>query len=236
MVKHFKTKRRHISKRLKIRKNNKTRKYIKKIGGGKTKEEIIAELKAKGRYDEWVKLGSYFGQTSYTSKAKSFLTRPYKYYDIDGNIVNVSIIDSTYRPDVDNIAIFKRVENINNSNVSPGTYRIVNLSLPLTTTGLATCTGFVMNIGTKKFMAHLDALTDIQPIVDAINKTIVDEKVDKNKLIANIYAGDLDSSITLEKAKDICSSLGIPEKNVIISEVCMFDIIGKEEEYDDSEW
>ena len=84
--------------------------YLQKsiMNSRKTEQEIINELKNKRKYNEWVSLGSKFGLISNTINAKFFLVRPYKYYDVDKNIVNVSMVQSNYRPDVDNIAVFKQ--------------------------------------------------------------------------------------------------------------------------------
>ena len=204
----------------KTRKNKKNKKII---GGGKTEQEIIDELKTKGKYDEWVSLGSKFGLTSNTLQAKFFLVRPYKYYDVDGNLVNVSMIQSMYRPDVDNIAVFKQHFVKDPTHVDQSKYRIVNISEKLSTAGLATCTGLAMIIGTKKFMTHLDATTDIDPIISAIDKIIATEGIVAGSLNPIIYAGDFDSSLTLKKAKEICSRVGIPETNYNIENVCMMD-------------
>ena len=192
------------------------------IGGGKTQEEIIDELKTKGKYDEWVKLGSNFGLTSDTLKAKFFLVRPVKYYDVDGNIVNVSMITQTYRPDVDNIAVFEQIVVEDPTRVKQSKYRFVDSSEVLSTSGLATCTGLAMIIGTKKFMTHLDATTSIYKIIIDIRKVIATEKIEPSSLTPIIYAGNLDSSLTLQKAKEICLQLGIPETNYKIQNVCMF--------------
>ena len=204
-------------------KKNKTRKNKKMIGGGRTEQEIIEELKTKGKYDEWISLGSKFGLTSDTLQSNFFLVRPYKYYDVDENLVNVSMITSTYRPDVDNIAVFKQHYVKDPTHVDQSKYRIGNISEELSTTGLATCTGLAMIIGTKKFMTHLDATTPIDPIISAIGKIITTEGIVAGSLNPIIYAGNLDSSLTLEKAKEICSRVGIPETNYNIENVCMMD-------------
>jgi hypothetical protein len=202
---------------------NKTIKNKKMIGGGRTEQEIIDELITKEKYDEWVSLGSKFGLTSNTLQAKVFLVRPYQYYDVDGNLVNVSMVTKKYRPDVDNIAVFKQHYVKDPTHVDQSKYRIVNISDELSTTGLATCTGLAMIIGTKKFMTHLDASTDIEPIIYAIDKIITTEGIVAGSLNPIIYAGSLDSSLTLEKAKKICSKVGIPETNYNIENVCMMD-------------
>jgi hypothetical protein len=186
-------------------------------------QEIIHELKTKGKYDEWVSLGSNFGLTSNTLKAKFFLQRPFKYYDVNGNIVPVSMVQKTYRPDVDNIAVFNQHYVKDPTRVEQSKYRIVSIPEELSTAGLATCTGLAMIIGTKKFMAHLDAVTSIDPIITAIQGIIAAEEIAAESLIPIIYAGNLNSSLTLEKAKEICSRVGIPEKNYNIQRVCMFE-------------
>lgn len=234
MVQYLKTKRGYCYKLLKnnerkriskeeYNKKYKTRKNKKMIGGGKTQEEIISELKTKGKYDEWVSLGSRFGQTSRTLKAKFFLVRPYQYYNADGDIVHVSMVTTKYRPDVDNIAVFTQNVVEDPTHVNQRTYRIANITDNLSTTGLATCAGLAMIIGTKKFMTHLDAKTEISRMIDVIKKVITEEGIDPKMLIPRIYAGNLDSTITVQKAKVICIELGIPEENYVISNVCMTD-------------
>lgn len=195
------------------------------ICSGKSQEEIINELIFKGKYDEWISLGSKFGLTSNTLKAKFFLIRPYKYYNVDGNIVNISIVQTIYRPDVDNIAVFTQILEKDPTHVKQGEFRIVPKIEELSTSGLATCCALAIIIGNKKFMTHLDANTNISFITIAITKIIVEETVTPNKLIPNIYTGSLNSKLTLQKAKDICFSAGIPEKNYNMLYVCMFDIV-----------
>ena len=110
-------------------------------------------------------------------------------------------------------------KGIDPTHVDQSKYRIVNISEKLSTAGLATCTGLAMIIGTKKFMTHLDATTDIDPIISAIDKIIATEGIVAGSLNPIIYAGDLDSSLTLKKAKEICSRVGIPETNYNIENV-----------------
>ena len=193
------------------------------IGGGRTEQEIIDELKTKEKYDEWISLGSKFGLTSDTLQANTFLVRPYMYYDVDGNIVNVSMITRTYRPDVDNIAVFKQNYVKDPTHVDQSKYKIVNADEVLSTYGLATCTGLAMHIGTKKFMTHLDANTPIDPIISAINTTITSEGIEAPSLKPIIFAGGLDSSVTLSKAQKICSAVGILKQNYDIRYTCMME-------------
>jgi len=222
----YKLKKNGGKKRISQKEYNKKNKKIrnkKMIGAGKTEQEIIDELTTKGKYDEWVSLGRKFGLKSDTLNAKFFLVRPYSYYDVDGNIVNVSMVQTTYRPDVDNIAVFKQHYVKDPTHVDQSKYRIVDMSESLSTSGLATCTGLAMIVGTKKFMTHLDANTPIRPIINAINQIITTEKIETGLLKPIIYAGNLDSSVTIQKAKEICLTLGIPETNYEILNVCMMD-------------
>ena len=204
-------------------KKNKTRRNKKMIGGGKTFQEIIDELKAKGKYDEWIKLGGRFGLTSDTLRAPFFLVRPHTYYNVDGEPVNVSMVTSVYdqRPCIDNIAVFDQLIVKDPTHVDQSKYRIEKGTL--STSGLATCTGLAMILGTKKFMTHLDANTPIEPIIRAIQLEISTEGINPALLQPFIYAGSLDSSITVQKARGICFSVGIPEKNYQVLHVCMSD-------------
>lgn len=75
------------------------------------------------------------------------------------------------------------------NSVYQGKYKILNKEMgPLETSGLATCSAisFMIN-NTYNFMAHIDANTDIDAIVDSIYR-----KFDKSLQITNvkIYYGD----------------------------------------------
>jgi hypothetical protein len=229
--------REEFSKKNKTRKNktrkNKTRKNKKMIGGWRSRDHIIKELRDKGKYDEWIRHGARFGQIRYnvikegeeeeeTEEVLSAIPS-YMFYDVDGNIVKVSTTATEYNPELYNIAVFNR-DYVDPTNVDQSKYRIVNVSESLSTTGLATCTGLAMIIGTKKFMTHLDATTPIDPIISAIDQIIATEGIAAGSLNPIIYAGCLDSSLTLQKAKEICSTVGIPETNYnIIKDVDMMN-------------
>jgi len=213
-----------------------------------TEDKIISELKTKGKYEEWVKLGSYYGLTcdyskirkmtqkfmnrcmpnySYYTAEEIFSVRPYKYYDVDGNIVNVSTVVSKdkygYIPDLNNIAVFKQIPTKDPSYVCQSKYRIVNSNETLSTAGLATCSALAFILGTKKFMTHLDANTSIKIMISDIKKHIVEENINPNSIKPVIYIGKINSSITLNKAKKICLEVGIPTENYKILDVRIFD-------------
>lgn len=60
--------------------------------------------------------------------------------------------------------------------VPQASFTIQPVETPVLTYGLATCTAVSMVIGTKRFLAHIDAETDVMPMVLAIVETIKAEK------------------------------------------------------------
>jgi len=203
--------------------------------------KLIQELTKKGKYDEWVSNGSYFGQTS-----NMFTTKPYKYYDMDGDIINVSAISKNYRDDVVNIPVFKQYWVEDRTHVSQATYKIVSTSEELSTSGLATCCGLAIHLGDKKFLAHLDSsiknkipvLSDYRSYYETLNikltrydremvQVLQERCLLRNTLEspvkATIYAGNLYNYLSVKKAKKICSMVGITDITTI--DVDMFDRI-----------
>jgi hypothetical protein len=211
--------------------------------------EILQELQDKGKFDEWVKFGRLYGLTSDNSHAKFFVVRPFIYRNIDDTPVAVSMVQSTFRPDVDNIAVFQQVhkkKEIDPCFVAQGTHKFVSVSsitsfscfvtygfVPsdalaskyLYTSCLATCSSLAMVIGTRKFMTHLDARTRTEPILADLWRMIQEEQISPETLRPTICTGALDSTITEFKAMHICGSLRIPYQNVYIQSVCMFDTV-----------
>jgi hypothetical protein len=72
----------------------------------KSESDIINELIAKDKYEEWVSLGSKFGLIS---KIKSKL--PFRYYDMNDNVVSFTRIESTFNKDFINIPVFNFVSS-----------------------------------------------------------------------------------------------------------------------------
>ena len=202
----------------------------------------IQELIKKGKYDEWVSYGSYYGQMSNTIGG-IFKTRNYKYYDMDGDIINVSSISKEYKDD-SNIPVFKQYIVEDPTNVSQATYRIVSTSEELSTSGLATCCGLAIHLGNKKFLAHLDTsmknkipvLSDYQSYYETLNIKLTSydtrmvnvlrthcvlQNTTENPLKATIYAGNLYNYLSVKKAKKICGMVGITD--ITIVDVDMFD-------------
>ena len=201
--------------------------------------KLIQELTKKGKYDEWVSNGSYFGQTS-----NMFTTKPYKYYDMDGDIINVSAISKNYRDDVVNIPVFKQYWVEDHTHVGQATYKIVSTSEELSTSGLATCCGLAIHLGDKKFLAHLDTsmknkipvLSDYPSYYETLNIKLTRYDTEMVKVLlelcvlrntvespvkATIYAGNLYNYVSVKKAKKICSMVGITDITTI--DVDMFD-------------
>lgn len=188
--------------------------------------EIINELKINNKYDTWLSYGSYFGQISNTSKAKYFLQRPYIYKNMYNNPIYVSMISKKFRLDIINIPVFKQIIVEDITNVKQGKYKIVNIDEILSTAGLATCTALGIIFGKKKIFTHLDAKTNIFPIVTTIYESIMDQNINTSDISKiNIYAGNLNSSLTIEKAYKILNLLCIDMNKVNIEYVFLMDKI-----------
>ena len=208
------------TRRANIRKNRK-RNSRKQKAGGKSLEAIMIELKEKGKYDEWVSKGSYFTYRS----PRLRLPMNYTFINIDGNPIPGQMQSKKYRSDLEeNIPIFGQIIKRDPNFVNQGTFRTTGVSGRLTTSGLATCSGLSMTVGTQKFLTHLDVSTDIQPMIDAILELIETEGVLPTNI--NIYPGNMDSRVTEQLAKDIISRCGADLETVQIHrDTCMFSNI-----------
>jgi len=209
------------TRRYKNKRKYKKRYSRKQRGGGKSLDKIISELKEKGKYDEWVSNGSYFTYRS----VKIELPMNYTFIDIDGNPIPGQFQDKKYRSDFEeNIPIFGQIFKKDPDFVKTGTFKTTGISGRLTTSGLATCSGLSMTVGTQKFLTHLNASTDIQPMIDAILELIETEGVLPTNI--NIYPGNLDSRVTEQLATDIISRCGADLESVKIHrDTCMMDDI-----------
>lgn len=189
----------------------------KRKGVGKSLATIISELKEKGKYDEWVSKGSYFAYRS----DKLMLPLKYRFIDMNGNQILAKMQSKVYRSDLEeNIPIFGQIFEKDPNFVDQGTFRTTATSGRLITSGLATCSGLSMTVGKQKFLTHLDATTDIQPMITTLLNLIETEGVSPTKI--NIYPGNLDSRITLQLAKDIITGIGATLEGVEIhNDTCM---------------
>jgi mRNA-degrading endonuclease YafQ of YafQ-DinJ toxin-antitoxin module len=188
----------------------------------KSLESIISELVKKDKYEDWVLKGSYF---TYRSNKLS-LPFKYKFIDMNGKVISGQMQSKEYRSDLEeNIPIFGQVFKKDPNFVNQGNFRIVPISGRLTTAGLATCSGLSMTVGKRKFLTHLDATTDIQPMISTLLKLIKTEEVLPTNI--NIYPGNLDSNLTEQKAKDIITGIGADLDSINIHrDTCMLtDIV-----------
>ena len=200
----------------------KSRSSRKKKTVRKSLESIISELFEKGKYEDWVSKGSYF--TYRSSKLK--IPFRYKFIDMNGKVISGQMQSKEYRSDLEeNIPIFGQVFKKDPNFVNQGKFRIASISGRLTTAGLATCSGLSMTVGRRKFLTHLDANTDIQPMISSLLDLIKTEGVHPTNV--NIYPGNLDSIITEQKAKDIITGIGTDLHSINIHrDTCMLtDIV-----------
>jgi hypothetical protein len=73
------------------------------MGGYQTFDEIIAELKQKGKYDEWVAKGSFFG---IRTTNMGINTSIYYYTNINNEKISVGLISNKYEEGLYNVPIF----------------------------------------------------------------------------------------------------------------------------------
>jgi hypothetical protein len=199
---------------------------IMKNNNNKTEEELMQDLKKNGKYENWVKNGKFFGLIDRRIHDPTRIK--YIYRDAYNNNVTLCEITRTFTSDKINIPVLNYVGKDMGSHVSQATYRIVNSTEMLSTSGLATCTALSMTIGKKKFLAHLDAGTKIGGMLISIKNAMEEEKI-TSCYITNIkiYAGSGlggGSEQTVIKAKAILDELNIT-KNIQTTTVFYMDTI-----------
>ena len=182
----------------------------------KTETEIIQELVNEKKYDKWVSEGRLFAVKIYNSRLCYNIT------DINGNQIFVSLVNKNFDPSNRNIAVLGMNDELMDQHINPyvrqGDYSIVGRNDRLYTFGLSTCCALKIMIGTKKFMAHIDTLTDVGKITNVIEEIIKNEGENSNKLKVSIVTGyyNLDYR-TLDMAKTVCNQLSIPRENISVS-------------------
>jgi len=193
---------------------------------GMSEEELIQDLKKNGKYEIWVQHGKFFGIIDWRIHDPTRVK--YIYRNAYNNNVTLSEITSTFARDKYNTPVLNYVSKDMGSHVSQATFRIVNSTEMLSTSGLATCTALSMTIGKQKFLAHLDAGTKIGGMLISIKNAMEEEKI-TSCYITNIkiYAGSGlggGSEQTVIKAKAILDELNIT-KNIEITTVFYMDTI-----------
>lgn len=189
-------------------------------------DEIIMILQITGKYDEWKQHGAKIGQIN--SIYEPFCDT-YIYTCAYGGTIQVNQVfkyESNMKKNIYDkyipVLSFCSV-NKNQMRVNQGEYKIVNASDTLMTFGLSTCSCLVIQFGNKKFLAHIDATTNIFPMYNAIVKY-----ANKQKFImhAYIYVGTcIGYQYAMNKAYEICKKLNIDEKFIVEQTVQMFEDI-----------
>lgn len=197
------------TRRVKIKRRYTKRSRRKQRGGGKTLEEIIAELKEKGKYEEWKAKGSKFTYKS----SKIRFPMIHTFIDMDGNPIAGHMQGEYISEFEENIPIFGAIlKEKGPGDVGPKEYKIIGVDGELRTTGLGTCSSLSMIVGTQKFLAHLDAQTDIAPMILRLLELIKTEGATPTNI--KIYPGTLNSTITKQLAENIISGIGADLKKV----------------------
>lgn len=119
--------------------------------------------------------------------------------------------------------------------VPQGTFTIQHVETPILTYGLATCTALSMVIGKKRFLAHIDADTDVVPIVLAIVDTIKAEKAKPTEV--KVWTGlggsannadpilkNSPSFYSFQNVQRILSLLHI--ESVTLEDACFAEVVG----------
>ena len=103
--------------------------------------------------------------------------------------------------------------------IKQGKYLIAKNTDILTTAGLATCTALGMRFGDEKFLAHIDAHTEIEPMIDHIKTTL--KNLNATVTEAHIWSGSgiiegimCDSTLTTTKAKSILTVLDVSNPHI----------------------
>ena len=202
------------------------------------KDKYIILLKNNKLYEKWVENGSYFGIITHPPKASVVI-----YKDMFDNDVGVNMISTNFY-DIEKGVSFPVFNFVRQGsmydlpqyllngipirlNVKQGQFLIVPKTKSLTTSGLATCSGLAMIIGTKKFLTHLDATTDIAPIINEINNTLTEENMTSANIDEiRVWQGGLEGrNYALNKVNEILEDIGIdPNSPIVLREdVCFMD-------------
>lgn len=98
------------TRKYKIKRKSKKRSTRNQRGGGKSLEQIISELKEKGKYEDWVSKGSYFAYRPIQVKFPfRKLTFRYTFIDMDGKEIPGQMQGKEYKSDLENIPVFGEV-------------------------------------------------------------------------------------------------------------------------------
>jgi len=104
---------------------------------------------------------------------------------------------------------------------------------PLYTYGLATCTALGFKLGSRQFLTHISADTDIRPIIESVKAAIGKSKITDVKIWsglgdhrnAEILLND-PSNTSSAMALEITRALGVKDANIKWENVCFAEIVG----------
>ena len=204
------------------------------------KNKYIRLLKNNNLYEKWVENGSFFGIINHPPMASVII-----YKDMFDNDVGVNMVSTNFY-DIEKGVSFPVFNYVRKGsmddlpqyllngipirlNVKQGQFLIVPKTESLTTTGLATCSGLAMIIGTKKFLTHLDATTNIAPIINAINNTLTEENmtsanIDEIRVWQGVLVG---RNYALNKVNKILEDIGIDPNSPIVFREDVFSMDNK---------
>jgi hypothetical protein len=181
-----------------------------KGGLGKSEEELIKELKDAGKYDEWFRKGHRYGITMRGNSNRRFS----EWTLIDGSTRKFSSITESYWDGQINTPVFDMVGS-NSNYVGQMSFKIVPNSQKLHTFGISTCSGLTMKLGNKKFLSHIDAITDTSEMLSAIQECLRNQKLTTLDISnVKIYRGPENSNRSYQIIHELLERLSIPKNNI----------------------
>lgn len=174
----------------------------------KSENKLIKELNDAGKYDEWFGKGHSYGIILPN------LPLHYEYTVMDGSTRKFSTITKSYWDGQINTPVFDMVGS-NSNYVGQGSFKIVPNSRRLNTFGMSTCSGLTMKLGNKKFLSHIDAITNTSEMLSAIHDCLKNQKL-RTSDISNvkIYRGPQNSNRSYKIILELLKRLSIPQ-NII---------------------
>jgi hypothetical protein len=174
----------------------------------KSKQEIIRELKEAGKYEEWVKKRHLYGIILPN------LPLNYEYTVMDGSIRKFSTITKSYLEGQINTPVFDFIGS-NSNYIGQGSFKIVPNSRRLNTFGMSTCSGLTMKLGNKKFLSHIDAITDTSEMISAIQKCLRKQELTTSDISnVKIYRGPQNSNRSYEIILKLLERLSISQNKI----------------------
>lgn len=174
----------------------------------KSEQEIIQKIKDAGKYDEWVKKGHLYGIILPN------LPLNYEYTVMDGSTRKFSTISNKYLDGQINTPVFDFIGS-NSNYVVQGSFKIVPNSRRLNTFGMSTCSGLTMKLGNKKFLSHIDAITDTSEMLSAIHDCLRNQKLITSDISnVKIYQGPQNSNSSYKIILELLERLSIPQNKI----------------------